>query len=355
VLNLPSTGFGEYAFVWANRPTTTTIKPYTPELAYQYNSTGAINTIARVERGHYRVYMPDVYPKAGGNVQLSAYGSGSSYCNVGSWGTNVGSPLEVSDDLVVQVYCFDASGNPADSQFTALYHDHGLGGESLAYLWASEPETLRYYTPAKYSYNSFYPDESPYIVHHPLLGEEEVVGYYLVYLGGPTTDGPLHVTTYGNEPNHCQVIERSLFPTVQCYSRDGVPRNMRFSLAYSQNRVFGSPDTVGAYAYVERSSSGARILSAFNSAGPFDGALVTTWARGRFRIDFPRLAPTYSKSTVLVTAEHGYGSYLGVRKCKVAGWMKLSDDVAVWVDCYDSVGGLSDSSFSVTVLTDARF
>jgi hypothetical protein len=85
---------------------------------------------------------------------------------------------------------------------------------------------------------------------------------------------------------------------------------------------------------------------------------VTTWARGKFRVDFPRLAPAYSKSTVLVTAEYSYGSYLGhagVRNCKVAGWMKLSDDVAVWVDCYDSLGGLADSSFSVTLVTDERF
>jgi hypothetical protein len=112
--------------------------------------------------------------------------------------------------------------------------------------------------------------------------------------------------------------------------------------------VLGFPETIGAYAYVVPRDGRALIGSAFNSAEPIDRARPTRWAPGRFRVDFPRLAPLYSKSTVLVTAEGGVN-------CKVAGWMKLTDDVAVFVDCYGLSGELQDSSFYVTLVTDARF
>jgi hypothetical protein len=97
---------GPRAYVWANLQSSAS---YTPSLSYQYNSTGATNTITRSGVGVYQVRLPGL-GTVSGHVQATAYGSGSTRCKVQSWTTTVGAKL-------VNVRCFDTAGAPADSRY----------------------------------------------------------------------------------------------------------------------------------------------------------------------------------------------------------------------------------------------
>jgi hypothetical protein len=97
---------GPRAYVWANLQGSPS---YTPSLSYQFNSTGATNTITRSGTGVYRVRLPGL-GFVSGHVQVTAYGSGSTRCKVQSWTSTIGAKL-------VNVRCFDAAGAPADSRY----------------------------------------------------------------------------------------------------------------------------------------------------------------------------------------------------------------------------------------------
>jgi hypothetical protein len=97
------------AYVWANQPTSPS---YTPSLAYQFNNTGATNTITRSEAevGVYWVQFP-YQSLDDGDVQVTAYGSGSEYCKVVYWTPGTG----------VQVRCFSSNGTPVDTYFDVTF------------------------------------------------------------------------------------------------------------------------------------------------------------------------------------------------------------------------------------------
>jgi hypothetical protein len=105
-------------YVWANTTPT-------PSHFYQSNSysdpeggsVGATMTLL-VGSGHYRVTLPGVKALNKTTTQLTAYGSDSSYCNIVRWfasATTVGA-------TDVEVQCYNASGNPANSKFDLFYY-----------------------------------------------------------------------------------------------------------------------------------------------------------------------------------------------------------------------------------------
>jgi hypothetical protein len=101
--------FSQIGYVWANLPTTAS---YIPSTIYQYNSSGATNTIQRTGVGNYIVKFPNIGGR--GNVQVTAYGQGASYCKVNSWVVS-GAVLNVS------VSCYNAAGAPSDQLYTVLF------------------------------------------------------------------------------------------------------------------------------------------------------------------------------------------------------------------------------------------
>ncbi len=78
------------------------------------------------------------FTSAGGNVQVTAYGSTSESCKVSNWGTNT-----------VNIRCFDTAGNPADTRWSLRYTDqHGANNGQLgAYAWISDA-TAAAHTPS---------------------------------------------------------------------------------------------------------------------------------------------------------------------------------------------------------------
>jgi len=135
-LRRPGTSNGATGgYLWADQPTTAS---YTPSIYYQYNATGARNTITRNGVGQYVATFPGVALN-GGSVEVTAYGGGSEYCKVGGWGGNA-----------VWVNCFANGGAPADTFFTLNFTDQSpIGTSSYQYAWAEQP-TAASYTPSSY-------------------------------------------------------------------------------------------------------------------------------------------------------------------------------------------------------------
>jgi hypothetical protein len=112
-----------YTYAWANQPTADS---YTPDLTYQHGMvhsecgdtpTSAPVTISRWSAGYYTVAFPDMGPSGRSfptNVQVSGYGFDMNTCKVSGWsggGTTV----------YAGVFCFDATGAPADAYFTIAF------------------------------------------------------------------------------------------------------------------------------------------------------------------------------------------------------------------------------------------
>ena len=119
VLNQTSpivTGFRSYAplgafgYAWAHNPATSS---YTPSATYAHNSAGGVIEITRQGAGQYAVRFAEMGGRgtAGGNVQVTAYGTTSHNCKVSSWWS--GGP-----DFVANVRCFNSGGQLSDTLYT---------------------------------------------------------------------------------------------------------------------------------------------------------------------------------------------------------------------------------------------
>jgi hypothetical protein len=93
------------AYAWASQPTTAS---YTPAAAYHFPGWAA-STITRTGTGSYQFKTPVGLDN--GNVQVTAYGSGSEYCKVVYWNSSEG----------VRVQCYTATGNPVDTNFDVSF------------------------------------------------------------------------------------------------------------------------------------------------------------------------------------------------------------------------------------------
>ncbi|MCW2753065.1 MAG: hypothetical protein JWQ32_476 [Marmoricola sp.] len=95
-------------YVWNNDAAAALNTPVNigaPGNAYAYNSAGGAINLTRSAVGVYSVDFVGLvfYP---GNVQVTAYGGGAVECKSGGW-----------DSTTATVLCFDATGNPANSDF----------------------------------------------------------------------------------------------------------------------------------------------------------------------------------------------------------------------------------------------
>ncbi len=179
---------GDHGWVWANQ---TTAASYTPATGYQYNSTGASNSVTRSSAGRYTVRFAGL-GGSGGNVQVTAYGSDAAYCKSAGWWTS-------GSDLLANVRCFSAAGQPVDSRFNALFYREQISGGSgatTAYLWANA-STSADYTPASgYSYNDTGASNRV---------RRSGTGNYTVELPGLTdSNASVQVTAYGTNADRCQ-------------------------------------------------------------------------------------------------------------------------------------------------------
>ena len=108
-----------YSYAWASSATSAS---YTPSLSYQEGFiAGDVGDVAtditagRTSTGRYFVDLPGM-SSTGSNVQITAHGSGSSYCKVSGWQGD-------EANTRASVACFNATGTLADTRFVIVYTD----------------------------------------------------------------------------------------------------------------------------------------------------------------------------------------------------------------------------------------
>lgn len=217
------------AFLWAEQPSASN---YTPDSDYNYNSTGAFNTILRTGTGAYTVVIPGL-TAAGGNVQVTAYDSSGNptRCNVGPnhWG------LPGIDTTTADIRCFDRTGAAADEFFSFAYtlnmpFSQINGGSTVgAYAWADKPKRTTLYTPSvPWNFNGAGSD----------LFQAQNLGHGLYQVNAPAEveNTPslvlaTAVQSTGLAANaYCNIA--SWFPiSAKCYKQGGVPADSEFNVA----------------------------------------------------------------------------------------------------------------------------
>jgi len=219
------------AFLWADGPTSSS---YTPSIDYNYNSTGALNTITRTDTGVYVVHMPGL-TGTGGDVQVTAYdslGNNPSRCNVGP---NRWTPPGGLGETTADIRCFDKTGAPADEYFSFAYtvnmpFSQINGGSTVGgYAWADKPKKTSLYTPsAPWNFNSAGSD----LMQAQNLGR----GLYQVNVPADLQNVPslvlmTAVQSTGFAPTaYCNID--TWFPvTAKCYKQGGVLVDSQFDVA----------------------------------------------------------------------------------------------------------------------------
>ena len=215
------------AYLWADQPTEAS---YTPNLAYQYNSTGATNTMVRNGTGSYTASMPGL-TKTGGDVLVTAYGNGPARCQTSGWTSD-------QSGTSVNILCFDNTGAAADEMFTLLYtlgvDAAPVNGFNLkgAYAWANKPEQMQIYTPAHaYNYNGFGGGK--------LTAQKTGTGQYTLNVpnGQNSITGLVIVSGYGSAGVNCSGgdgFEGWVPIQITCYDTNGNPADAQFDVTFLQ-------------------------------------------------------------------------------------------------------------------------
>jgi hypothetical protein len=206
---------GTTDFVWANNPTKGS---YTPELAYQFNSSGGTNTIKHLGTGRYKVLLPGPVV-ADGTVKVTAYGSIANFCQVDEW-------LDMSPGQNVFVDCFSPAGTPVNNKFTMTFTaSDDLFGDGVAnsgYLWANDATSSSYTPDAPYQFDTA---GTTATVTKLGTGEWET----LFPSEGDGAQGDQQATAYGSAPAHCVVdgpigtVSGSEQGDVFCFGTSGNP------------------------------------------------------------------------------------------------------------------------------------
>ena len=103
---------GRWGYAWANSPTSASYSPYH---LYAFNGSGGPINIKRTGRGAYTVNFSGLggNGKAGGHVQVTAYGGDNTRAKVKRWNSH-------GSDFIVYVQTYDAAGSPKDARYDVL-------------------------------------------------------------------------------------------------------------------------------------------------------------------------------------------------------------------------------------------
>jgi hypothetical protein len=221
-----------WAYLWADQPTAPS---YTPSLAYQFNSSGATNTVVRTGVGRYTAKLPNLGSQTG-HVQVTAYGTGSERCKVERW-------YPSGTTQQVNVRCFTSTGTPVDTRFTMTYVS-GISlvgspccptssGTAAAYVMANQPTSPSYTPILAYQFNDAGATNT--ITRSGL-------GIYKVQFPFMSLDrGHVQVTAHGGGPQYCKVV--SWTPgagvEVRCFGSSGLPEDTFFDVTFLRSYLVG--------------------------------------------------------------------------------------------------------------------
>lgn len=323
-----------WGYLWANDGTSAS---YTPSTWYQRNSAGASNTIERTGTGAYTVHFTKLGIYWGGTVDVTAYGSGSEACKVANWGPTL-------SDMKVNVRCFDAAGNPADTQFAAAF-TRPTSSTRFGYVWANNPWSASYTPSSWYQFNS--------------TGATNTItrsstGIYQVKfpsIGG--AGGTAKVTAYGSGNESCKITSWSSFGTdvnlnVACQTPAGTLADAYFTATWHDTiGVLGTltdSATERGFVWADQQSSASYTPSTYyqyNSDGLTN--TITRSAVGTYQVTLPGLGTTRGHPEVTA-----YGPSVSTTRCKIQNWGSSSGNEFVNVLCFDATGAPADSRYVLT-------
>lgn len=225
-----TSGFGNsrkgIAYLYANNPSAAS---YTPSTSYQFNSTGATNTIVRNGTGNYTVNVPGLVA-TNSDVQVTAYNRDdfAARCSVVSWYGSSGSTS-------ITVQCYNSSGQNADEFFTLAYavnEPFGLTSSEShsegAFAWANNDTDTSVYTPdTTYQYND---RGTGYLTVQRLE-----TGVYRIIVPGTQNfvNSTALVTAYGNSGNYCDIFDFGYWIIdVACYNQGGNFADTQFDVTF---------------------------------------------------------------------------------------------------------------------------
>jgi hypothetical protein len=387
---LAATGIGSSTRAWAFLANLTPAG--STDARVSRNSSGATNQLTHGSQGVYSVTFPNIGNEAGGNVQVTALGSGNARCNVVNWISG-----SLPNSVTVNIRCFAPGGlfgNTAlsDSAFTVSYvrrpwQELTRSIDGGAYLWFDNPANVpaHYLAPATYQWNStpffqssdFAPSEGgiPSQAGASITlsqGVAQLIVPSLDYELDPESSSP-QVTAYGTTSNFCsaQLTGFSDFGSqplaVSCFGPLGIPVNSPFSLSVPSragsfnSNAFGTvpanaPATTTTLTSV-RTTYAAPSDMPDNIIQPLRTAVGSTRTAGGLTAshgsvgNYTLMVPVPSFDGLFgsnVTVSSGGKSY-----CKVVSWNGFPPpDTFVNVACFNPLGQPADSDFSFTFSSD---
>jgi hypothetical protein len=155
---------------------------------------------------------------------VTAYGDGTSWCKIQSWGA------VNTTDLRLNVLCFSPAGIAADAAFSVLMLEKERATKRLGFSWADQPSNTVAYAPhATWRYNS---------AGQVNESIKSSAGVYLATwtglarIGGSTAETNL-VTAYGTDATYCEVGNWGNFGTVvRCFAPNGDPTDSQFTAVW---------------------------------------------------------------------------------------------------------------------------
>ena len=187
------------AYLLVTNPTSLLNIPYNAPSGYSYNSEGGANRVTRVGTGVYDNRLPGNGWNEGTN-HVTAYGTGSEYCNVSSSTAD-------GNDRIVRVRCFNSSGLPANSGYSLDYKP--LGGQGLGGTGASAIANNS--TSSSYRPSSWYNSGACQPVPRDALATRSATGKYNMRFNAMSpADGGIIMTVglvsgYGSGPGYCKI------------------------------------------------------------------------------------------------------------------------------------------------------
>lgn len=307
-----------YSFAWGASPSTSS---YVPPADFAYSDAGHGSQIIRTGPGSYEVHFNGLenVTEALGNVQISAYGSGTTDCQVGSWNGDI-----------AQVKCFATDGTASDARFSLIWAKQEPHTGEIAYVWADQPSEP-VYSPT----GAFNPSGSVEITRSS-AGSYSATFFGFEAVG--LNSGHVQISAIGSSPTRCKVLAwGSNSVDVRCRDYAGSLVDSKFSILFQKPEL----DREGlAFAWVDNpgaSSSTPISTFSYNSGG---GAIqVTRLGTGDHEVQWSGMeGQGINGGNAQVTA---YGS--GDARCKVNSW----GSATVRILCFSAAGAAVDTPFAV--------
>lgn len=322
---------------WTYADQETAAGPYT-SATNAASSQSQPNAITRSSAGVYAVRFGGLASgtdKTSGVAHVTARQGSSNFCVVGGWNPD-------NADRVVDVFCYDAAGTPADTRFDIAFNRPAAGNEIRGFLWADASEEDFSVPSLAYQYNAAGPLASV---------ERLAAGTYRAFFPALSSDGDVGVmvSAYGGEVRRCRVLdvgvdEMGRFGVgVACEDPAGTPADSRFTLSVIRDTALvGMPfNVLGAYLRtLDPVTAEVGVDEGYNEVGGVNSASRT--ATGRYVARLGGFGPFEAVGNVQVTAVGDAASH-----CTVEGMSVVGQNVEVVVLCFDGAAPV-DSEFALT-------